>query len=146
MKKKSASHGQDEYKALVNQKLEQQRRSQVPTEEEFARAKAHMAAQHRIFKIVTDNVLRSFAGQVPLHDIYLFPGPTTDYHAFIFYESKSDVETYHDGDVEQAIKDAISEAFASTCEKGIRPTVAFEFDSHENVMKRCNGNYWKYLR
>ena len=145
MTKKSLSHGQDEYRKLVNRKLEQRQRSRIPTEEDFARAKAHMAAQNRIFRIVRAHVFRTFGGHVPLHEIYLFPGPTTDYDAYVFYETKSDVETYHDGDVEHAIKDAISDAFAASSENGMRPTVSCKFDSHENVMKQCNGNYRKYL-
>lgn len=145
MPKKSPSHVQDEYRALVKRKLEQQRRSRIPTEEDFARAKAQMAAQDRIFRIVRDRVFRTFAGQVPLHEIYLFPGPTTDYEAYVFYERKSDVETYHNGDVEHAIKNAISEAFAAFSENGMQPTVSCRFDSHENVKSQCNGNYRKYL-
>ena len=146
MKKKTVSHGQDEYKAIINHKLKQQQLSQVPSEEAMASANAHMAAQNRIYKIVRNNVLWRFADQVPLHEIYLFPGTTTDYHAFVFYESVSDVQTYHDSEVEHAIKNAISEAFASNCKNAKRPTVAFNFDSHENVKNRCNGNYLHYLR
>lgn len=145
MATKSPSHGKNAYRAIVNRKLEQRRRSGIPTEVDFARAEAHFAAQDRICRIVRDAVFRTFAGQVPLHEIFLFPGPTTDYDVYVFYESKSDVETYRDGDVEHAIRDVIADAFATSGENGIRPTVSCKFDSHENVMKHCNGNYRKYL-
>ena len=142
---KSQPNGQDAYSALVNSKREQQLRSRIPTEEDFARAKAHMAAQERIFRFVRDYAFRKFAGRIPLHEIYLFPGPTTDYDAYVFYDSKVDLETYSNSDVELAIKDSITEAFAAASENAMRPTVSFTFDSHENVMNRCNGNYRKYL-
>jgi hypothetical protein len=144
MAKKSRSSGRDEFRALVDRKKEQMRRSQVPTEEDFARAEAHMEAQNRMFATVRDNVFRSFAGRVPLHEIFLFPGPTTDYEAYVFYESDADIEACRGSGVEQAIRDAICQEFASTSDAR-SPTVAFKFDSHESVKKQCNGNYRKYL-
>ena len=140
----SRSSSKDEFRALVDRKKEQARRSRVPTEEDFARAHDHMEAQNRLFATIRDNVFRSFAGRLPLHEIFLFPGPTTDYEAYVFYESDADIEACRGSDVEQAIRDAICRELASTSDVS-SPTVAFKFDSHENVERQCNGNYRKYL-
>jgi hypothetical protein len=104
-----------------------------------------MEALNRLFTTVRTTVFRSFAGRIPLHEVFLFPGATAGYQAYVFYESDADIEACRSSDLEQAIKDAICKGLASTSE-GNQPTVAFTFDSHENVKKQCNGDYWKYLR
>lgn len=146
MVKKSRSKGKDQFKALVDLKAKQLRSSQIPTDEDFARADALMAARERKFAVVRDKVLRSFAGQIPLHDIFLFCGPATDYDAYVFYESTADMEACRANGAEQAIREAICQGFAEFSEHGTQPTVTFNFDSHENVKRQCNGNYDKYLR
>lgn len=146
MAKKSRSAGKDEFRALVERKMKELRQMQIPTDEDFARADAHMAAQNRMFATIRGDVFNSFASRIPLHDIFLFPGPTTDFEAYVFYESDADIDVCRASGVEQAIKDAISQAFAARRDNGTPPTVTFNFDSHENVKKQCNGNYHKYPR
>ena len=120
----------------------------IPTDEEFARASESMSAQHRMFATIRDHVLRLFAAQAQLHDIYFF-GSETDYEAHIFYDSEADIERCRVNGVERMLKEAICQAFAGTAKSqgsSISPTLAFKFDSHENVKRRCNGNYDKYFR
>ena len=98
-----------------------------------------------MFSTIRDHVLKSFAGRVPLHEIFLFPGPTTDYDACVFYESDADIEACRINGAEQALKDAILQGFAAIKnDSGVSPTVAFKFDSHEKVKKRCNGKTLLY--
>ena len=143
MAKKSRSQGRAEYMALVRRKEQEKRK--VPTEEDFARAHAAMAAELRILATVRDCVMRSFLFHLPLHDILLFPSRKTNYQAYVFYESNADVESCRVSGADEELKYAIAQAFASTSDTGTAPTVAVEFDSYENVKKKCNGDYRKYL-
>jgi hypothetical protein len=96
---------------------------------------------------IRDRILESFAGRAPLSAVFLFPGPTTDYEVLVFYKSNADIEACRANGNEQAIRDAILREFAATAnDKRVPPTVAFKFDSYENVRKRSNGNYGLYLK
>jgi hypothetical protein len=119
----------------------------IPSAEDFARAKARIDEQSAVFNAVRKGFLRRFAGRAPVRDIYLFPSPTTDYDAWIFYHSEADIEACRADGTEDLMVDAVTRLFAKARpDLLIGPTVSFQFDSHENVLRKCNGNYFQYLR
>lgn len=119
----------------------------IPTDEEFARASALMAARDRKCAKIKKFVFQSLNNRAPLHDVYVFPGPNTGYQVYVFYKHESDIATCRDDGNEQLIKDAILEQCAAISnDLDHAPTVAFTFDSHEQVKKQFNGDYYKYFR
>jgi hypothetical protein len=114
----------------------------IPSDEDFARAEKRQAEMSQAFSRIRETVLQEFNGHAPLHDIWLFPDRTTNFRAHVFYRSDSDIATSKDNGSENSIREALVREFrawnGSSC--------AVEFDSHENVLKKDNGNYYKHFK
>jgi hypothetical protein len=81
----------------------------------------------------------------PLHALYLIGKPEKEVHAYVFFETESDVTLCIGNGVSRQVHDAILAGFEKQ-EDCFRPTLSVAYDSHENVQKTCNGNYYKYLK
>lgn len=142
-KKKSSSAGRAEFRELIERKELARRR--IPTEEEFARASAKMAAEDERLANIRERVLNCLQSRWPLHDILLFSGSATDYEALVIYELEIDIEICHSNGFEKSLMDSIKREIAAESEAETLPTVACSFHSYELVMKKCNGCYRKYF-
>jgi hypothetical protein len=120
-----------------------QKTSNTPSDEEFERVHARMRAEESLYAGVRAKVLSSFP-KVPLRDIFGFGDPAKRPDVWVFYETSRDIEVYRANGAERSIKEAIRRELVSVTSKVV--PVQITFDSHENVQRKCNGNYWKYLK
>lgn len=120
----------------------------VPADRELrlARAKRYMRARMRGLNAIDDDFRRRFGSSAPLHHFELLPQLDVDYRAYIFFENEVDVEACEaDGTAEQMrifILDRLSDL--KTEDGAVK--VRFEFDSHENVLRNYEGNYFLRMR
>lgn len=127
--------------------MEKPKKVNIPTEEEFARAKASMRERDLGLSSVRESVLSEFKSRFPLHDLYIFSGVKDTFHPVILFKTERDVElAMSNGSV-----DALCEAIALGLEREGRGdraqlVVVPEIDSDENVHARFNGNYFYRLR
>ena len=110
---------------------------QIPSEEDFARANRKMRELEEGFRLIRESVLSEFKERAPIHSVWLFPNG-----AYVFYPKNSDIELCKDNGTSKALKEYIELEFKNK----ISATCEVNFDSHENVLKQYNGNYYKYFR
>jgi hypothetical protein len=117
----------------------------IPTDEEFARASAAMRYQARGLNEVCERVLSRF--RETLREIFVFDHSELSFGACVFYLQERQVNEAKRSGLESKIKEAIFEELENVG-RGNRNTimVEFEFDSHENIEKKFNGNYYDRLR
>lgn len=122
-------------------------KNSIPSEEDFARARAAMRQRDQGLSDVRSNILRRFR-EDGLHE------------AFIFYSSASNLFVVHlfflrNEQIEEADKSGLASRIKQTvveelekAGRGNRNTIKvdFEFDSHENVEANFEGDYYLRLR
>ena len=116
----------------------------IPTDEDFAKAHTAMDRRLRIFAEVRDSVFEMLP-DAPLHELYLFGEPGEEVFARVFFETESDIQVCNKCGVSKHVHDAILKGFQKR-EDSLNTTLTTEYDSHENVQKKCNGDYFKYLK
>ena len=119
----------------------------IPSEEDFARAKALMAERNAGFDEVSENIKERF-GRDKIHRVFMFYSPETDtFYARIFFLKDDQIEEAKKSGLAAQIEDAVYKALEDVG-RGDRDTieVVFEFDSHENVEKNYDGDYYDRLR
>jgi hypothetical protein len=122
-------------------------KSNIPSEEEFARAKAAMRNKDRGLSDVRERVLRRFHDR-GVHEFFiLYSTPTNTFGAYVFYASDREIAKGGESGLSAEIRDAVYEELTAVG-RGERDTldVVFEFDSHENVERNYEGDYFNRLR
>lgn len=119
----------------------------IPSEEDFARAKKFMAERYRNLDAVENAVKRRFLSHCPLHNVYLLAQEDVDFRAYVFFKKDADVVTCKADGTTLAIEDAFYHELARFG-RGKRGeiVVAFEWDSDENVERNYDGDYLSRLR
>lgn len=120
--------------------------SGVPSEEEMARAKAAMREEYRGLSDVCDQILIRFRKD-GVHEVYIFYDSDTDvFYPIIFYQWEKQIKEAEESGLSSRIKDAVYEELERVG-RGNKDNikVVFEFDSHENVEKNFDGNYYERL-
>lgn len=123
------------------------KKSRIPTADEFRRASQFMAEQSRNLENVRAAVLSQFKGISPLYAFHILDQSDVDFRAYVFFVTNRDIEACQQSGISQQIEDCVYEELerAGRGRKGdIR--VAFEFDSDENVIANYEGNYFLRLR
>jgi hypothetical protein len=125
--------------------MEGDKMSNIPSDEDFARADRLSAERFRNLEKVSKNVTQHFKRLCPLHDIWLFPD-RDGFRAYVFFSEDKDIEACKRSGVVQEIEDS----FYSELERAGRGSkgafiVHLDLDSHENVLAKYNGNYMKRL-
>ena len=121
--------------------------SNIPSEEDFARAKKFMADRYRSLDAVENAVKLRFVPCCPLHNVYLLAQEDVDFRAYVFFKKETDVLACKADGTTTAIETAFYDELAR-CGRGKRGeiVVAFEWDSDENVEKNYDGDYLSRLR
>jgi hypothetical protein len=120
--------------------------SNIPSDEDFARADRLDAERWRNLGNVSENVKQHFKRICPLHNVYLFP-ERGNFRACVFFNEDKDIEACKRNGVTREIEDYVYGEL-ELAGRGSRPdiTVAFEWDSHENVLAHFEGDYFLRLR
>jgi hypothetical protein len=119
----------------------------IPSKENLLRAKAAMRKDDHGLSEVREEILRQFNNSGVHELIVLYSRKTETFGAYVFYEV--------DGQIGEAVKTGlareIEQAVFKELEKVGRGSrdiinVNFEFDSHENVVRNYDGDYYDRLR
>ena len=119
----------------------------IPSEEDFRRAEAADAEQHRGLSDVRDQMLHRFKKD-EVYELFMFYSEEIDtFGALVFYRWDKQIAEAEKSGLASQIKDAVFEELENVG-RGSRDTIRvdFEFDSHENVEKYYGGNYFLRLR
>jgi len=119
----------------------------IPSEADFARAKAIMRHNDRGLSEVRSQILHQF-GTRGVHELFvLFSPALNSFGTYVFFDFDSQIE-----DAKQSgLAEEINVAMLNALEKAGRGEISdldvtYEFDSHENVVKNYGGNYFDRLR
>lgn len=121
--------------------------NQVPSEEEFARAKAAMRNRDRGLAQVRETLLKGWAKDGICQVFILYSEKTKGFGSFVFFETeKQATAALRDG-----LGSKLKEKIVEELEKAGRGTkdsllVSVEIDSDENVQKNFEGDYYSRLR
>ena len=96
---------------------------------------------------VRERVIQRLSGTAPIHEIHFAPITMQEIEVYVFYEQNNDLRQCDEKGITGAIKRVFQEELDRVgrgSEAGVK--VRFEFDSHENVTKNFQGNYFLRLR
>jgi len=123
--------------------------TKIPSDEEFAKAKARMREIDRNVQEANERALQYFRQVCPVHshNLYLIAEGDRRFRAYIFYKRNDDIQVYRNNGVSKKIEDFVYEELErqGRGKKG-DIVVTFEFDSDENVTASYEGNYFLRLR
>lgn len=121
-------------------------KNNIPSEEDFARASAAMKKRSRGLSDVRERMLNHFKSSGMLHEFFILDCSDRAFRAYVFYPKDKDITVAHKSGLEAEIKDAVYDALEKVG-RGDRNTleVVFEIDSHENVEREFEGNYYNRL-
>jgi hypothetical protein len=119
----------------------------IPTDEEFARADRLDQERSRNLDNVCEAVKQHFMGVCPLHNVYILWQQDVDFRAYVFFEKDKDIKACKDSGVIRDMIDFVYDELerAGRGKRGAI-TVGFEFDSDENVVANYEGDYLLRLR
>ena len=114
----------------------------VPSDEDFERAKRLDREDSRGLEQVSENVTRRFKDRCPLHAFCILSQRDVDFRAYVFLEKDKDIETCRKSRVLEDLTSFVFEEL-ERAGRGSRAeiNVACEFDSHENVEANFDGDY-----
>jgi hypothetical protein len=119
----------------------------IPSKEDFLRAKAAREKDYHGLSQVREKVLTRFRRKGVHEFMLLYSRKTDTFGAYIFYERESQigeaVETGLAAEIERVVYEELENAGRGSRESII---ANFEFDSHENVLRNYEGDYYSRLR
>ncbi len=118
----------------------------IPSEGDFARASAKMKQRSRGLSEVRERILHRFQRSGELHEFFILDCSDRSFRAYVFYLQEKDIKQAENSGLEARIKDAVFNELENVG-RGDRQSVevAFELDSHENVEREFEGNYYNRL-
>jgi hypothetical protein len=117
-------------------------KSKIPTREQLDRASKALAERARVLAEARERVFARFVTRCHLHKLSLMDQMDVDVRAYVFAETDADLKAMHAAGLDRELMDAVYEELERVG-RGSREQlkVAFEFDSHEQVEAKFNGNY-----
>lgn len=119
----------------------------IPSEEDFARAKAAMRSNDRGLSEVRDDILSRYKAK-GLHEFLILYSPSTcTFGAYVFYRWARQIKELEEAGLSAEIRESVLNALTAVG-RGNRDLlrVDFEFDSHENIEQNYEGDYYARLR
>ena len=118
----------------------------IPSEEDFARASAAMKKRSRGLSDVRERILAQFMPSGEVHEFFILDCSEHSFRAYVFYPQDKDIQEAEMSGLEARIRDAVFNELDNVG-RGDRSTVEvdFELDSHENVERSFEGNYYNRL-
>lgn len=123
------------------------RRNNIPSEEDFARAEAAMREKNKGLSETCDQIKKRFKKN-GVHEVYMFyDSDTNDFGAYIFYRWEHQIKEAEKSGLSSRIKNDVFEELEKAG-RGSKEAIKvnFEIDSHENVEKNYEGDYYNRLR
>ncbi len=119
----------------------------IPSDEDFARADRLMEERSRNLDKISESVKQRFTLICALHNCYILSQRDVDFRAYVFFEEDKDIKACENSGICQEIEDLVY-AELERVGRGKKGdiTVAFEFDSDENVTANFEGDYFLRLR
>ncbi|CAM4419521.1 MAG: hypothetical protein LEGION0403_FIIPPAGN_02142 [Legionella sp.] len=119
----------------------------IPTEADFARADAEDAKRNRGLSDICERIVNKYKLK-NIHKVFAFYSQRGDSFGFyIFYNFDYQIKEARDSGLEEVLKrDVLQELEIEGRGKMDKLKVDFEFDSHENVEKNYEGDYFLRLR
>ncbi|TBW45607.1 hypothetical protein EZI54_23480 [Marinobacter halodurans] len=119
----------------------------IPSKENFLRAKAAMRKDDHGLSEVRERILAQLKSK-GLHEfMVLYSRKTDTFGAYVFYEMDNQIseaaESGLSGEIKSLVIDEL-ERVGRGSKESIK--INFEFDSHENVLKNYEGDYYNRLR
>lgn len=120
---------------------------EIPTDEEFERASSQMKERSRNLDEIRGLFKQHFKNECPLHEFYIIPQLDVTFRSYVFFEKNSDIEKCKEEGIFQQIEEFVFEKL-EIFGRGNRQetTVAFEYDSNENVEANYEGDYFLRMR
>lgn len=119
----------------------------IPSKEDFLRAKAAMRRDDHGLSEVREKILAQFKTK-GLHELMILYSRKTDaLGVYVFYESDNQISEADESGLAKDIESLVFEELERVgrgSKEGIK--VSFEFDSHENVIRNYEGDYYNRLR
>lgn len=119
----------------------------IPSEEDFARARAVMSERDRGLSDVRARLLERFRDQ-GLHEIFVLFSPASGtFVARLFFRTNKQVAEAAITGLAAQIESAVVDELENVG-RGIRSTlkIVSEYDSHENVVANFEGDYFLRLK
>lgn len=122
-------------------------RRNVPSQEDFARAKAAMNKDDQGLADVRRQIMTQFGSRGVHQVLILYSRTTKSFGVFVFLQSNTQVASAHESGLVSEIEDAALQALEDVG-RGSKSSldVRFELDSDENVQMDFAGNYYHRLR
>jgi len=119
----------------------------IPSDDDFSRAKKLARKRSRGLDKVCENVTQHFRKLCPLHNVYVLPQRDVDFRAYVFFKKDKDIQTCEKNGIAEDIIDFVY-AELERAGRGKRGeiTVAFDFDSDQNVTINFEADYFLRLR
>lgn len=114
----------------------------IPSDEDFARAKKLMAESSQGLDTVCEQLNSKFGDTSWYHRVYILSQRDVKFRAYVFFKQEKDVVNCTSNGTAAAVEEAVYEKLEQFG-RGKRGelTVAFEWDSNENVEKNYGGDY-----
>lgn len=122
-------------------------RNNVPSQQDFARAKAAMRKDDQGLADVRRKIMNEFGSRGIRQVFTLYSRATNSFGVFVFFQSSTEVASAHESGLVSEIEGAALQALEEVG-RGTKSSidVRFEFDSDENVQMDFAGDYSRRLR
>lgn len=122
-------------------------RNNVPSQQDFARAKAAMRKDDQGLADVRRQIMNEFGSRGIRRVFTLYSRATNSFGVFVFFQSSTEVASAHESGLVSEIEGAALQALEEVG-RGTKSSVdvRFEFDSDENVQMDFAGDYSRRLR
>ena len=122
-------------------------KNNIPSVEDFARARAAMKERDLGLSEVRSNILKHFR-EFGLHEAFIFYSPENNlFVAHLFFLRNAQIEESDRSGLLSEIKQKIFKELEMAGRGGRESMkVEFEFDSHENVEANFEGDYYRRLQ
>lgn len=119
----------------------------IPSKEDFLRAKEARKKDDHGLSEVREQILNRFKSKGVHEFMVLYSRKTDSFGAYIFYEMDSQIGEAIETGLAKELEEAVYEGLANVgrCTRD-STKVNFEFDSHENVVRNYEGDYYSRLR
>jgi len=121
--------------------------NKLPSDEDFRRASASIKRRSRGLSNVRERIKYRFCDREVLHEFFILDCSEYSFRAYVFYRWDRQIAEAEESGLESKIVDCVFEELEKAG-RGARNKVKveFEFDSHENIERNYEGDYFMRLK